>query len=77
MVDSVRENLMEQERLAQKEKRWGAAFCASPENSRTCTLCPLVVTVTGAEGEPGSGGDEEEKRVGDKKKKGQSESSSE
>lgn len=36
-----------------------AAFAASPENSRTSTLCLLVDTVTGTEGEPGVGGDRE------------------
>lgn len=36
-----------------------AAFAASPENSRTSTLCLLVDTVTGTEGEPGVGGERE------------------
>lgn len=48
-----------------------AAFAASPENSRTSTLCLLVDTVTGTEGEPGVGGEREGEGewVGDKKKK--------
>lgn len=38
------------------------AASASPENSRTSTLCLLLVTVTGAQGEPG--GEEEGRESG-------------
>lgn len=66
MVCPVRQNLIE---AATPEGKNGwkvrrAAFSASPENSRTSTLCLLVVTVTGTEGEPGVGGEKEGKESG-------------
>lgn len=62
MLYFVTENLIEAAALEGKKdpKVRGAAVSASPENSRTSTLCLLVDTVTGTEGEPGGGGEEEE-----------------
>lgn len=49
----------------------------SPDSSRTSTLCFLVDTVTGTDGEPGVGGEREGDKIKKKEKKKRGECSSE
>lgn len=52
-----------------EEKEKKSAFSASPDSSRTSTLCFLVDTVTGTDGEPGVGGEREGDKIKKKKRK--------